>query len=37
VDVVLEVADLLVQLFGLDACERVGAGGADDGLDVAVV
>jgi hypothetical protein len=37
VDVALEVAELLVQFLGFDAGERVGAGGADDGLDVAVV
>ena len=37
VDVALKVADLLVQIFGFDTSERVGAGGADEGLDVAVV
>src|SRR5712664_3597673 len=37
VDVVLEVADLPFQVAGLDAFERVGAGGGDDGLDVAGV
>ncbi len=36
-DVVLEVADLLIQIYGLDACEPAGPGGADDALDVAVV
>ena len=33
----LEVAGLLVQVAGLDAVERVGAGGADERLDVAGV
>ena len=30
----LEVAEFLVQVLGLDALEGVGAGGVDDGRDV---
>jgi hypothetical protein len=37
VRVALEVAELLVQLFGLDTFEGVAAGGGDDRLDVAGV